>query len=762
MKALLQSLRTYPERLCSAQRASRYNLIASASFLLALVACSPVQQQATIATARQPSAAATANPVVPARASATAAAPASTTIPNPILFVAQVPTQGDVFASRLSTFANHMTSMGSVPRGGDLMIRYPDGSLRNLTREAGYGMDGRQGANAIAVREPTVHWDGGKAIFSMLVGAPTQQYGGTGGRWQMYEVTGLAQGQAATITKVANQPAYNNISPFYGSDDAILFTSDRPHNGAAHLYPQLDEYESTPIVTGIFKLRPASGEVHVLNHTPSGAFSPTIDSYGRIIFTRWDHLQQDQQQGSSQGSHDFASEAPGAASIGRRADIFPESREGQGSPYGNVTGHRSNIFMPWQMNQDGSFELTLNHIGRHEISFGFLGRSFTSDPSLADNSDSSLIANRKFISQYGGLFHLREDPTTPGTYYGINTAEFGTLTANQIIRMTGAPGLNAEQMVITDASPAAVSNGRFRNPLPMTSGHMVASHSPGASISAATELRLHQVIGSHGALAAGAALTPGIEKSISWWTPDTLRSFQGRLWEIEPVEVVARTRPPYTSEAALQSPERSLFTAEGVNEASFRSWLRANDLAVIVTRNQTSRDRSDRQQPYNLRVPGGVRTVGNGGLVYDISHYQILEGSLIRGYSTTSGRRPIARPIAAGANPANPLGPDGSVRIAADGSTAAFVPARRALTWQTVDPNGEPVVRERTWITMQPGEVRTCAGCHGENSRNQAGQPEPTNSPEALRTLLRHWKQTQQQAPQTPRNGSRPLIPPTL
>src|SRR5690554_1303823 len=476
MKALLQSLCTPPDRLCSQQRPSCYSLIASAAFSLSLPAGSPVHRQPAAA-APQPSAATTANPVVPARATP-AAAPASTTIPNPILFVAQVPTQGDVFASRLSTFANHMTSMGSVPRGGDLMIRYPDGSLRNLTREAGYGMDGRQGANAIAVREPTVHWDGGKAIFSMLIGAPAQQYGSTSGRWQMYEVTGLGQGQAATITKVANQPAYNNISPFYGSDDAILFTSDRPHNGAAHLYPQLDEYESTPIVTGIFKLHPASGEVHVLNHTPSGAFSPVIDSYGRIVFTRWDHLQRDQQQDAgTSGSFDFESEAADAAPAGTRADVFPEARLGMDSPYGPVGNYHSNIFMPWQVNQDGSFEQTLNHVGRHEVTFGFLGRSFAGDPSLSDNTDTSLIANRKFISQYGGLFHLREDPTQPGIYYGINTAEFGSLTTSQIIRLSGAPHLNPEQMVITDASPApsgaGLSGGRFRNPLPMTSGHMV-------------------------------------------------------------------------------------------------------------------------------------------------------------------------------------------------------------------------------------------------------------------------------------------------
>ena len=220
----------------------------------------------------------------------------TTAISTPVMFVTQVPTAGDIFAGRLAAFANHMTDMTSVPRGGDLMIRYPDGSLRNLTKEAGFGMEGRQGANAIAVREPTVHWDGKKAVFSMLVGAPTRQYEGINVRWQLYEVTNLAQGQVAVITKVAGQPtAYNNVSPLYASDDRILFASDRPRTGEAHLYPQLDEYESTPTLVGLYSLTPASGELRLLNHTPSGAFSPTIDSYGRVIFTRWDHLQRDQQ-----------------------------------------------------------------------------------------------------------------------------------------------------------------------------------------------------------------------------------------------------------------------------------------------------------------------------------------------------------------------------------------------------------------------------------------------------------------------------------
>ena len=71
---------------------------------------------------------------------------------------------------------------------------------------------------------------------------------------------------------------------------------------------------------------------------------------------------------------------------------------------------------------------------------------------------------------------------------------------------------------------------------------------------------------------------------------------------------------------------------------------------------------------------------------------------------------------------------------------AALVPARRAMSWQLTDGAGTPVVRERYWLTFQPGEVRVCSACHGVNSRDQLGAAAPQNSPEALRAMLKFWK----------------------
>ncbi len=451
---------------------------------------------------------------------------------NPILFVTQVPVLND-FTSRGSTFGNHGASLESVPRGGDLMLRYPDGALRNLTREAGFGMDGMQGANAIAVREPTVHWSGSTAVFSRVVGAPTQRYEVAPYYWQMYEVTGLGRGQTASITKVPNQPAlYNNVSPLYGTDDRILFTSDHPRNGQAYLYPQLDEYESAATVSGIWSLNPAvQGDLRLLNHTPSGAFSPSIDSFGRVVFIRWDHLQQDQQADADRaapanppnGSFTYADESAGALATTLRTDMFPETRADTPSGvFGPVNGYTNNLFTPWQINEDGTKEETLNHIGRHELSFGYMPPSFSSDPALSYYTNDALHANTKPIRMDGGLFHLREDPVKRGTYYAILAREFGSLTSNQIVKLSGGEPMSPNQMVLSNVTPMPTPNtnnlpgGRFRNPLPLVSGTLIASHTPTVAASAADMLdfRLKPLIpdSASGLYQAGSSLTGGIIK----------------------------------------------------------------------------------------------------------------------------------------------------------------------------------------------------------------------------------------------------------
>jgi hypothetical protein len=122
-----------------------------------------------------------------------------------------------------------------------------------------------------------------------------------------------------------------------------------------------------------------------------------------------------------------------------------------------------------------------------------------------------------------------------------------------------------------------------------------------------------------------------------------------------------------------------------------------------------------------------------------------LRGLTFGGNQPRPGRRVLAQTMHEPGvlNPANPGGPPGSVALGDDGSMAAFVPARRAMTWQLTAPNGDGVVRERYWLTFQPGEVRVCASCHGLNEDDQANHAIPTNQPEALRELLQFWQTIQ-------------------
>jgi hypothetical protein len=117
---------------------------------------------------------------------------------------------------------------------------------------------------------------------------------------------------------------------------------------------------------------------------------------------------------------------------------------------------------------------------------------------------------------------------------------------------------------------------------------------------------------------------------------------------------------------------------------------------------------------------------------------QFFEGQQLRGYRW-DGRRILARPMDETLNPFDASAPEGSVRLGDDGSMAAFVPARRALTWQTTEADGTPAVRERYWLTFQPGEIRSCTNCHGLNKQDVFGGPTPTNPPQALADLMAWW-----------------------
>jgi hypothetical protein len=689
-------------------------------------------------------------------------------IKNPIMFVTQFPIAND-FATIGSTFANHKGTMQSAARGGDLYIRYPDGTTRNLTREAGYGVVGMQNENAIAVRDPHVHWSGQRALFSMVIGAP-EQYDYNDYYWQIYEITGFGQGQTISINAVSGQATnYNNISPIYGSDDAIIYTSDMPRSKNRFNYPQYDEYESTATNTGLWKLK--NGQVTLMQHSPSGSFNPMIDSFGRLVFTRWDHLQRDQQASpvNTNGAFNFSDESPDATVINSVLEVFPEPRTEETALLNgtNLEGHRINHFFPWQLNQDGTEEETLNHVGRHEL-HSYFNRSLNDDSNLVEFIAGGGRPNQNSILN---VFQMDEDPETPGRFLAIDAPEFATHAAGQLIAFNlpvGAdPSLVQVEYLSHESTRYPVADGDtappehvgfFREPLNLLDGQLLAVHTSETRVAANEGTRanpqprydftIKSIIqnGSNDSVPAE-RLTDLGAVTVAYYDPDVLVTYTGQLWELSPVEVVSRTVPPMTTETLLD-PEAQIFAEENIDINLFKSFMRTNGLAVAVMRDVTTRDELDLQQPFNLKVAGSPhQTIGAPGALYEVSHMQFFQGDQIRGYGGTSdpdpGQRVIAQYLhdqkAMSHNIPFALAPPGSAEIYPDGSVAFFVPARRALSWQTLAPDSEPVVRERYWISFQPGEIRACGGCHGVNQVDQAGQLPSITKPEAFRQLLRHW-----------------------
>ena len=715
----------------------------------------------------------------------------------------------DVKMTVASTMQSPQADPASVARGGALWIRYANGTQVNLTHAAGYGgavdPNGNatlfQGASSIAVQRPFVHWSGTKAIFAMVVGAPTSASDTTQFHWQLYEITNFAQGQTPVISYVAGQPAnYNNMQACYDTQDRIIFVSDAPHAMNANLYPQLDQYLALPCNTGLWRLdRTNANELKQIIHAPSGAFSPFVDSYGRVMFVQWDHLSRDvyatydrpanaglgeMWTQTFNGNGTFDSESGSNFTLGTPSNyasfnFHPEPRNFDKTALNNtnLNGNSFNQFFPWEAREDGSGHEVQNHVGRNEF-----GGTQPARPNFID--DSAPLGNLVQMSFTHptalNFIHLIEDPANHGTYYAVTPPEFGTHMASPIFRYNGGMGVNPDTMQITYVTPipANIPNPAlgqlplgtavdiYRNPTPLSDGTLLAVHAAvtqydsnsGTAISPKSRyaFRLRMLTGAVGSMAPDTANSPTNPQNVtlSYYVNGTLISYNSApLWELDPVEVVSRSVPGQLS-SPIASVEQTVFDEEKVHAPTMQKYLRNNNLALVANRDSTHRDAADKQQPFNLKVAwSSHQTVGVSGKVYDIGWVQLFQADAIRAY-THNGANPNAQPVAGrrcmpvplhdsfSENPPVVGAPVGSVKIGDDGSWAAIVPAGRAITWQML--NGaatQAQVRERYEVTFAPGEVRTCAVCHGVNTADQAGNlGVPVNKPDALRTLLQFWR----------------------
>ncbi len=723
-------------------------------------------------------------------------------IPKPILFALVVPYTGNrnPFGHQLESFGNYLSGFSTNPRGGDLAIMNTDGTIRYLTAEAGFGIPSGeiQTEEGIAVRDPSISWDGCKALFSMIIGGPSKRFDQSyrENKWQIYEITNLCDvvnGAVANISKVDGQPlTYNNASPIYGTDDDVIhFISDAPYGNLDHTYPQLDEYESRETNSGVFSLDRSSKEVKHLTHSPSGDFDLFLDSFGRLLFTRWSHIQQDQQADAfregeraqfkpvqfldESENSDLQELTPNqvdnskliADDRGVRFGPFPEPRPESVNYVDGKAGIRFNEFQIWEMCEDGQRNQTINHIGRHEFGGAFTGGTFLDDNNLTDYAQAGTAftnngALRSRVRGFNGFFQTTEDPNNPGSYMFNYAPEFQAFASGQLFMSNIPVGANPEDVVVYEVTEDNAGNvlGRFRDGIFLSNGDKLVVHTDipymdnGGLYDRENGNIFHfqlKII-KQGEKSFSSPITDsGIERTIKWWgDAEDPHEITFKMMEVQPVEIMSRSIPDkFCDDYPIDPIEKSVIEEENVNIDELRAWLIENDMALIAIRDVTKRDRADVQQPYNLIVPGGVSSIATGGKEYEVSHFQPFYGSLKRGYEDKGNARRIFfdyfentqfHPNLESVNPYDPEGPEKSIKIESDGSVALFVPATRALAWWTKSPEDKEVVVERQPLSFAPGEIMTCPGCHGINKESHDGSLTPTNKPESLRKLLTHWK----------------------
>lgn len=603
-------------------------------------------------------------------------------ISNPLIFVTQQPLAAD-FGVSTSTFGNHAPTTAEAGRGGDLWIMYPpdyspeipSGCLRNLTAEAGQGINNNPnqfGPDTISIRSPSLNWDATCVLFSMVKGSPSGLFDSSNnnGKWQLYEICGLGLADNPTFMKIPQQnSSYNYVEGIYGVEsNQIIVTTDIPPSGmnATHLLPLRDEYDRAVTTSGVWMLDRISGEHKIIFNSPSGVFDPMIDSFGRLLFSSWDHLEQDLflEQGFA---FDWDSESVNATILNQTSEFFPEPRGGEldqfMTPYGLMSEYNMKLFFTWQVD---AFTFnnaeTINHIGRHELS-RYLWANF--------QNDSALTPLSHLPEMSAHMLRTKQNPTNLNEYYFIDAPHFGSQGSGRIFKMLAEPGRNADNMPLQQVSdysgqfviPDAQNNcdhpqngykGKFRHVVPLNNGQIIVSHSQSGvyfsggqctdyTTNQATandspnlvpnfNFQIKTLISDGQFMKAGDPVTPIISKEINHWgngdgvLNSNLQhvpiSFSGAMWQLYPIEVKPMS-PPTAQADALELPETQVFQTAMVDVIEFKNFLQNSNLALIVSRNVTTRDENDKQQPYNLSVPGGVSSVVNqNDTVYQVPFFR--------------------------------------------------------------------------------------------------------------------------------------------
>jgi len=155
--------------------------------------------------------------------------------------------------------------------GGGLMVLSPptpDGTLTNLTEEAGF--------EGVDINGIDLSFDATQVVFSMRHGDDN--------RYHLY----LANIDGSGIRQLTFGD-YHDVKPIFLPGNRIAFVTNQPYTAMG---TRADEYNHSRVVTQIATIDLEAGDAsrHLCAQNLSHTATPTLLSDGRIGYSRWEHL----------------------------------------------------------------------------------------------------------------------------------------------------------------------------------------------------------------------------------------------------------------------------------------------------------------------------------------------------------------------------------------------------------------------------------------------------------------------------------------
>ena len=510
------------------------------------------------------------------------------------------------------------------------------------------------------VKDLSVSYDGSRLLFAMRAPEIADADDDEQPSWNIWQYDLTADMLSRVIPSDLDAGFGQDTSPTYLPDGRIVFSSTRQQANQALLldegksqYQALDE-DRDEIASVLHVMDGDGSDIQQISFNQSHDFQPTVLSSGKILFSRWDNV-----------------------------------------------GNNNSINI-YQMNADGSgLEMVY---GRHSHNSDLADEALQFTQLAEQPNGQILAALRPFVSNNWG-----------GEYVNIDIANYIDNTM-PIASQTGlngpaqVPALFDNILIDGNISPGGVFSAVF--PLWDGSQRLLFSWS---------QCRVYdpeQVIDEGEGVSDVRTILPCDDELLTNLQIEAAPLIFG-LWMFDPIENtqlvinVPEEGRFYTDVVAMQS---RAFPADAQQAEKFDQDLKNQNLGqvhiksvydfagvdataqgIAVMADPTQTPVGDRGARF-LRVVKGVSIPSEAVRDFDNSAFGRSQNQLMReiiGYV--------------------PIEPDGSVQFDA--------PANVPLAFSILDKNGRRIgERHQNWLQLAAGEVRTCNGCHTQDSKAPHGR----------------------------------------